>query len=601
MVWVASVLVITGFARGPIHAELPNYPDQLSVVEVSDRFLEDVPQVVVNSDGISIISWELTDGFKTSGGTLYYGLYLPDQELDYPRFRFEKSFNETEMKVEINIKDFFSETKDAAKFAENCQGVIPYRIELFDSEQKKVKYYDGRFSFKCEKKGNDFTNFVKTMTITEGPFVDQVTENSAIISWETDKPSIGMVKAGGREWTDGIFSTRHEIELTNLTPGVTYNYIVKSIAGEDQVCSREYHFKTVSENAIELKFGYLSDAREGVGGGTESYSGVNYGALEDLFTGMYNQNVDFIVFAGDLVNGYTSDVKDFEMQLEAWKKAVEPVGHYIPIYEGMGNHEALMTVYNDGSKYGAEFDKYDPTLGKGKEWDHSAEAIFAKEFVNPTNGPAAEAEGLPTYKENVYSFDYGNVHIVVFNTNYFWSNQPEKFGGNLEGFVMDKQIEWIEKDLADARARGVEHIFMFAHEPAFPNGGHVKDAMWYNGDPYVVAQRDKLWEVISRYDVLAVGFGDEHNYNRTLIDKNTPVYTDGSSNPNFINPVWQVINGCAGAPFYAQQATPWSDNVKKFSSQTAYTIFTVKGSQVYIETYGRYGQLIDYAELTSIK
>jgi hypothetical protein len=586
--------------HGPIEPVLPDYPTQYPTVEVNDRFLEKEPWVEVNADGTATIHWELKAGSETSGGTVYYGVYHPDQELDYPRFRKYVRFGATDEGATISIKTFFKDKYDTAHFADRCEGVIAYRIEIFDMNPGKdhpVRNYDGRFNFKCEEEDGNFVNFAKTVSITEGPFVDQITEHSVIISWETDGDSTGKVIVGGGEYTDGVTAERHEVAIDGLSADRTYNYKVKSSADGDTVSSREYYFTTCPENAEVLKFGYLSDSREGEGGGLESYKGVNYGALRDLFGGMYNQDVDFIVFAGDLVNGYTTDVRDFEMQLEAWKRAVEPIGHYIPIYEGMGNHEALMTVYNDGTPYGAEFDKYDLVHG----WDYSAEAIFANEFVNPLNGPASEAEGLPPYTENVYSFDYGNTHIIVFNTNYFWANQPEKYGGNLEGYVMDEQIEWIEDDLADARARGIKHIFMFAHEPTFPNGGHLKDAQWYNGDPYVVAQRDKLWEIISYYDVLAVGFGDEHNYQRVLIDKDTPVHPDGTTNPEFVNPVWQIVNGCAGAPFYAQQEAPWTNNVKKFTSQIAYTIFSVEGSRVYVETYSRDGQIIDECELTSIK
>ena len=206
----------------------------------------------------------------------------------------------------------------------------------------------------------------------------------------------------------------------------------------------------VKENAEVFKFAFLSDSREGVGGGERNYKGVNHRILTELFTDVFRKGADFIVFAGDLINGYTSNLRDFQMQLEAWKQTVEPIGHYIPIYEAMGNHDAaLMLVYDDGTEHGVEFDK----IG-----DESAEEVFRKEFVNPENGPEPEGPGLPTYKENVYSFDYGNTHIVVFNTNYWWSSQPEKYGGNLEGHIMNKQMEWIEQDLSAARARGIKHM-----------------------------------------------------------------------------------------------------------------------------------------------
>jgi hypothetical protein len=99
---------------------------------------------------------------------------------------------------------------------------------------------------------------------------------------------------------------------------------------------------------------------------------------------------------------------------------------------------------------------------------------------------------------------------------------------------MDNQLEWIKDVLDDTKNNpSIEHVFMFAHEPAFPNGGHLQDAQWYSGGDsaenedyvgnpldraYVVERRDELWEAISQNGkVVAVFFGDEHNYNRSRL------------------------------------------------------------------------------------
>ena len=231
--------------------------------------------------------------------------------------------------------------------------------------------------------------------------------------------------------------------------------------------------------------------------------------------------------------------------------------------------------------------------------------------MNPANSfPAPENTTAPSYVENVYYFDYGNTRVIAFNTNYWWCNYPEDFGGSLEGYVMDNQLEWIEDVLADAKNdSSVEHVFMFAHEPAFPNGGHPQDAQWYNGgDPsknkdyngssldrtYVVERRDALWETISQNGkVVAVFFGDEHNYHRTLITNETPVHLDGSRNPNFTNPVWQIVSGGAGAPFYAQQEASWSSDVKCFYPSKHYCMVSVDGDKVSLKAISDSGEIVD--------
>ena len=591
-------------AASPITAETARYPVEHGTLTRDDLFLTRGPKVTVESDGTAEIEWETK--VPTRGARLYYGLFLTDQELDYPRLRSTATESATEEtkghKVRIKIPLLERPEFDGSGLRELRQGVIAYRIEIVDPVKATARFYDRRFRYK--RTGD---SYVRALTITEGPFVDLVTAESATISWETDTPSLGLVRIGGVDHEHGLRSAHHEVEINGLSPETRYPYLVLSYDPEtaDTVTSRSYSFRTApnSTEGCQFRFVHLSDSREGIGGGEASYEGVNHRILSELMIDAYRHGADLILFGGDLINGYTTSPRDFELQLEAWKRSVEPVAHYIPIYEGMGNHETLMVLYGDDTRVVGAFDR------QGAE---SAEAVFAAEFVNPANGPEPEGPDLPPYRENVYSFDYGNTHFICFNNNYWWSSRPEQYGGNLEGHIMAGQLEWIEQDLASARSRGLRHLIMFAHEPAFPNGGHIGDAMYYNGGlpehnygidrSYVIDMRDKFWETASRYDVLAVCFGDEHNYNRTLIDKETPVYPDGRANPDFINPVWQIINGAAGAPFYARNHdVPWADDVVAFSSQYCYELFSVQGDRVFMTTYSHTGQILDQCELTAVK
>jgi hypothetical protein len=599
-----AVIVLTACAvvsvaeSAPIAGALPDYPDHFEKVEYNDIFILGSVETEILPHGEAVIRW--TTKVPTPRSVVYYGVQLPDQDLDYPRFRSwvqERIENDTcEHAVLINVKQLEQAKYDAGRFAEHNRGTVCFRIEAFDPEESYTRYFNGRFSYRRID-----TVYAAGITITEGPFVDAVTPGQAVISWKTDVPTYGSVITHSTVVYFASCSTYHEVQLRDLVPG-TVTYKVSSWIDNDTVISRPFRFRVPSPDVTRFKFVFLSDSREGSGGGEESIRGVNYGALRELFSAMFYKGVDFILFGGDLVNGYTTDVEDFREQCVEWKRAVEPIGHYIPIYEGMGNHEALVQVYKDSAGYGIWFDKHG---------DESAETVFAQEFVNPGNGPEPEGPGLPPYKENVYSFDYGNMHVICINTNYFWASRPEIYGGNLEGYIMDQQLQWLEIDMQIALERGVEHIIVFGHEPAFPNGGHLGDAMWYSGGDqeanhgidrqYVVKRRDEFWKLLSAYKVLAYCCGDEHNYQRVLIDKNTPAHLDNTPNPGFINPVWQIVNGCAGAPYYAQETAPWSDAVRLFSSQVCYTMLIVEGKKVLLETYSRTGQLIDQCELTAFK
>ena len=61
-----------------------------------------------------------------------------------------------------------------------------------------------------------------------------VTDTTATISWNTDEPATSVVNYGlsagyGSSETDAGLTTSHSITLTNLTPGITYHFLVSSI------------------------------------------------------------------------------------------------------------------------------------------------------------------------------------------------------------------------------------------------------------------------------------------------------------------------------------------------------------------------------------
>ncbi|VUT24019.1 MAG: Calcineurin-like phosphoesterase [Candidatus Methanolliviera sp. GoM_asphalt] len=563
------------------------YPDLPKEEHTPDYVFAGEPKVTVDRKGEAIIRFETV--IPTSRAKIHYGLYLPEQEIKVPQYRVEVTEDLKKKSrshaVIIGLRKFEKQKYDICNFKEKG-GVICYRIEVSTpTMEDQSDFYDGRFRVDGD--------YYPLPCVIEGPFVDCLTKTSAIISWETDEPTMGTVEVNGKRYNDDSHSTHHEITVTGLSADTRCEYDVFSNSIKD---FKSYHLKTAPDSKnSNFVFAHMSDSREGVGGGERACGGVNHHQLSRFMIDAYNNGADFVLFGGDLINGYTTNTEDYRMQLRSWKDVSEQIGCYIPIYEGMGNHEALMDAYDN-----IEFDKVDDDESK------SAERVFAEEFVNPHNGPEAEDSmngTAPTYDENVYYFDYANTRIISFNTNYGWCSNPEEYGGNLEGYVMDGQLEWIKEVLDDAKANSeIKHIFMFAHEPAFPNGGHLGDAQWYSGKkPYVIDRRDELWEAISNSGkVVAVFFGHEHNYSRMLIDGRTPVYLDGSSNQNFKYPVWQIVSGGAGAPFYAQQKAPWTKNVRYFYPGKNYCLIEVNGERASLKVLGDSGEVIDECPLKPI-
>lgn len=445
--------------------------------------------------------------------------------------------------------------------------LVYYKLTLVDD-----KGYSETFSsrFLANKKGEVLN------TVIYGPYLDMQSEGNYCISYELTEKAKSSIVFDNKEYKSPTESKNHIFYFNNLTSGI-HNY---KIAGD----TRKFSF-TVSDKTT-FNFAVLSDCREGRAGFDYNMQAVNGKILGDLMLNIKNKGADFIMFPGDLVSGYTTNANDFEKQLKSFAYVTEPVSSEIPVFEGMGNHEATFDMY---------FDK--PMISFDKKSPNSSEDIFAKVFVNPENGDFREKEGAPPYKENVYWFNYKNNLFVMLNTNYWWASHPEGYHGslegNLEGYLMDKQLAWLEETLK-TQGLNAKNIFVFTHEPTFPVSAHMKDAMWYHGGSpeknkgvdrrYVIKRRDDILKILDKYGVKLIFFGDEHNYSRVLINRDiAPIKGE----------IMQIITGGAGAPFYnLADEIPWKNNIKSFGRENHY-IYVEVDDQVKVKAISIDGKVID--------
>ncbi len=470
-------------------------------------------------------------------------------------------------------------------------GTLGYRVVTNEGDI----IYDGKVTFKG--KGP----FEVAATIIEGPFVDLVTDKTAVISFSTNKELQGKVEINGRDFK-GLSETKdHEINIDGLLPSTEYEYTV--IADDTR---ETFSFKTAPEpgSRSSFIFAYASDSRHAAGGGERKIYGANAYIMKKIMALCTQEGASFMQFTGDFINGYLTDIDEMKLQYTNWKKAIAPFAHYLPVYEGMGNHEALMKVFVSDSGKRVWVDRF-PFESE------SGEAAFGDVFVNPGNGPSSEDGSewdphkstidFPSYKENVYYYTFDNVAVIVLNSNYFYAPHRKRYewlDGNLHGYIMDNQLKWLEETLEKLeKDKNIDHIFTTQHTPVFPNGGHVQDDMWYNGDNTPrprVRGRDVKYGIIERRDqyldliinksskVRAVLTGDEHNYARTRIDKKLNIYPENwdKEKLEISRTIYQINNGAAGAPYYAQEKTPWSDAVSSFTTQNALVLFYVKGESL---------------------
>ncbi len=540
-------------------------------------------------------------GKKDFWGIIYYGMY-PRHASKFPQpVFFKRSAKIIEGKADINLKNMGGKY-DIADYESTGKLKLGYRIV----NNKGNIIYDGKIIIKG--KGP----FTVDLSITEGPFVNKVTGTDAVIWFNTNKPCSPSVEVNGMTFKapskmmNMMGDIHHEIRVHHLKPGTKYKYTVHY--GDNR---ESYSFKTNPEKGSRkpFVFAFTSDSRQGNGGGERNIYGTNAYIMKKMAALALSKGAAFFQFTGDMINGYSINVGEARLEYKNWKRNLEPFWHYIPFYVAPGNHEVTVTSFDDGSKYGLSVDKFPYNVNSG-------ERIFADEFVNFENGPVSEDgsrydpdkknKDFPPYSETAYYYVYGNTAMVVLHSNYLYTpstyNIPE-IGGNVHGYIMDNQLAWLDKTLATLnKDSDIDNIFVTIHTPAFPNGGHSGDDMWYGGNnnirPYIagkpvkkgiIERRDEFLNIIVNKNpkVVALLTGDEHNYCRMKLTDKTPRYPENWNHKklHLTRPLWQITNGSSGAPYYGQEKLIWSSSVEKFSTQYALMLFSVEGTKIKLSVF----------------
>jgi hypothetical protein len=533
----------------------------------------------------------LTFDFGGLNGRLTFGL-IPYGKAIHPLPVFRSSVPVRNGLASVSVGQYFRYPYDFVGWEENKGFTLGYRL----TDDNGMILFDGEVS--VEGTGP----FKVVPTIYEGPFISNVTDTSAVIWYGTSMPVVSSLSVNQEILEDQNPVMHHEFVITGLSPSKKYDYTIK-VASHTQT----YHFTTAPKQGSRKPFifAYTSDSRHATGSGERMIYGTNAYIMKKMAALSYQQGAAFIQFTGDMINGYLNTREEQLLQYYNWKKSLEPFWHYMPVYTGLGNHEALGYIFKDEKGLQKVF------IDKFPYETQSAESVFGEAFVNPDNGPAGEDGSpydpdpgqvdFPSYKENVYYYTYGNVAIIVLNSDYWFAptiSRESTSGGGLHGYLMDNQIAWLHSTVKNLENnRLIDHIFVTQHTPVFPNGGHSRDDMWYSGNnemrPYIagkpvekgiIERRDEYLDILINQStkVIAILTGDEHNYNYLKLTQDVPIYPE---NYNFkklhvSRPVYQINNGASGAPYYGQEKLPWSAFTRSFSVENAVCLFYVNGKKI---------------------
>jgi hypothetical protein len=272
----------------------------------------------------------------------------------------------------------------------------------------------------------------------------------------------------------------------------------------------------------------------------------NTKAWSRIMRSIQTQRAKLLFFNGDMIMGYgktevpsdtttvdkivKSDLVATYRQYAFWRGMVtsllETGTYVVPV---AGNHE---TQWKAGGKIAlvSNENAWRANMGDLILDDDRFQDMFGEkptsEVVTDTSGP----DGLSSNQQQLtYSFDFHGSHFSIINTDPVGNDAHAPY-------------KWLTTDLADAKARGNTHFFVFGHKPAFtyyfgknttlpatPSGLDV---------PADKTGRDAFWALMEQYG--ATYFcGHEHIFNLMQ-----PLAATGGT-------AWQVLVGSGGSPFEA--------------------------------------------------
>ena len=258
---------------------------------------------------------------------------------------------------------------------------------------------------------------IKPLLDSESRYIRQIVakdnSTSRTIMWQSDSSEADAVieyRMAGAENTQTIAATDkgftddgsttyiHEATLTGLIPNTKYEYRVGY--GTDR---RSDWYPLETAGASEYEVLIYPDSQSG------DYSGWEQ-IVKD--SAQRNPNTALYIGMGNLV-----DNGEQAYQWRTWLDSIKPLSARIPLAPTLGNHEMY-------------------TL----DWKMREPRAYLNYFDVPSNGNT-------TFDRHYYSYDYGDVHYVVLDTQLYESNHEDNHDTHHPD-LYDEQVQWLRQDLA---------------------------------------------------------------------------------------------------------------------------------------------------------
>ena len=309
------------------------------------------------------------------------------------------------------------------------------------------------------------------------PYLQNATQHTIEILWQTSESEMGCVHYEGsdkreKKVCDKSDTRYHNVKISALEAGTTHTYSVTSTSLDIDNSNRYFSTLTADINATQ-NIWILGDS----GNHNKAQSEVRDAMMEYL----KGQRIDIWLMLGD--NAYRSgSQKQFNRGL--FEPFSETLKHNV-LWPVIGNHDA-------------------------RRW------AFYNIFSLPTEG---EAGGVASGSEKYTSFNSGNVHVVLLDSE----TEDRSASGDM--------ANWLKKDLAANQQLWTIAIF---HHPPYSKGSHDSDS-YYDSRGRMVQMRENIVPILEQYDVDVVLSGHSHVYERSLLSHKQYGYSESfDSNKNVV-------------------------------------------------------------------
>lgn len=342
-----------------------------------------------------------------------------------------------------------------------------------------------------------FAHPVSAPKILRGPYLQSPGPYSIILRWRTDTASDSKVTYSTQlndpspaTASDPAITTEHRVKISGLSQRTKYYYSVGSTSAILRGPEEQLHFTTApdSTNPVPVRFWVIGD----FGHGNDAERKVRDSYLNYVAP---THPADVQLWVGD--NAY-EDGTDVEFQNNVFD-TVNCFGNVftnLPFASASGNHD-----YNSICPWQPALCTQDPNTHTGP---------YLSIIDPPTHG---ELGGVPSNLKLFYSFDYGDIHFVVLNSELGSFTPAYNWLGvlNTDTNFTSPMLDWLKQDLASTTKKwkvALWHQCPYSGQNNFTDDGVQQ---------FCIATRVHFNPILERYGIDLVLTGHDHNYQRSYL------------------------------------------------------------------------------------